>query len=1294
MTERLEGLEIEEAKRKLLVASWQLMDRDALTHELSIIQKRRDAVEVWFRKAKELAVEAHGDIQAQIDKIAGTPEGQLTEYQKRRRENLPIMLMEQQKELDALRVRYDKMNSDIEKSRLAVLTRGEELTHEDAKSRVEAATKVSDAEAAAVRKVMELREQGHAQVLDFAKREEETYATNQGRIAADATQTEEQRQGAREKTLAHFAALLQAEREIAKKQAQQVVIDALREAEKFPDRYAEIEAEGIAKSDRLKAESRRAENARFTESVYAFEQLGRNQTEIVAEEYNQRLLDLDKMLVRAAHNEVTITQDTAARILEIRRRWLRNENIADAAARAQSYEDIHDEVVANLKADQTIMEHRIGNLRVINTAEEKTAQQRAELLQETSRQTGDVYGFMVATVQQALLDVGSSWDILGRIIKSSFDQIRSSLADVFEALLDNTKKMSDVWKNFLNRLRRSIAEFLADAVVKQLFGALLGLFGSAAGGGGGGVGTAAALSSLGGTTGFGGSGITAMGVIGAATSLSSLGAIGTGLGSPYGGYASLAGGLQGLYSASGFQITNPGFLSAGAPGLASSAGIASGLGLVGGILSIIGAQTGNRKLVAGGQLVTAASLGVVIGAGVSAAASTGGVAAGAAASSAAAGGGAAGAAAAAAPYVAAAILAALSIYNATQVTGGNYKYLSEGQKIGIKVGAYASPLNLLSGGLLGALVPNEYLAWLDPVGTYIGGLIGSFFGEPDIPHRVREALEAQRTAGQVSGFMGQVATTTNFPALAKLLLSYQSGYAGGTSPLAIGIGARNVPIEQLLNPQVVGPGGAYANWLTDGTVSAAGIGPAGTYYPVISPTTLFQTARTRPQDLYGSVQAGLQESILNNLNAPIPTAIINQVKIIDALTDAIIKTLDEILVQAIQPAQATTLQARLTQSTTTFRELLAGGLTDLDARLKTARDWLLGLTDPEEILVQVNTIKDLIQERYQTEIDVVKTFVSELDKAAVAWRDLGKAIGDQITALQEGNLGPETNPSFLRGRTQTRFEDALAAFRASATPENAAVLSATAQPYLEAVSAIYTRPSGEYRAIFESVTAALDEARLKAKDTETMFRDAMTDALGGLESVEKLVERNTAQMSIDLANLRIDAANILQALGFDIPGGSLTDALRQLIEEQQKIVAATVVPVAPPGQLELLAAIASNTGRTAEALGVRAATPTDAEIEALAWIAGAKDRSYQFGREFVPYDNYVTRLHRGERVLTAKEARAMDQQGTGVIFEAGAIVINGADSRTSGEIVDEIERRIRFGALGEAIVRRVKPVGV
>ena len=209
-----------------------------------------------------------------------------------------------------------------------------------------------------------------------------------------------------------------------------------------------------------------------------------------------------------------------------------------------------------------------------------------------------------------------------------------------------------------------------------------------------------------------------------------------------------------------------------------------------------------------------------------------------------------------------------------------------------------------------------------------------------------------------------------------------------------------------------------------------------------------------------------------------------------------------------------------------------------------------------------------------------------------------------------------------------------------------------------------------------------------------MFRDAMTDALGGLESVEKLVERNTAQMSIDLANLRIDAANILQALGFDIPGGSLTDALRQLIEEQQKIVAATVVPVAPPGQLELLAAIASNTGRTAEALGVRAATPTDAEIEALAWIAGAKDRSYQFGREFVPYDNYVTRLHRGERVLTAKEARAMDQQGTGVIFEAGAIVINGADSRTSGEIVDEIERRIRFGALGEAIVRRVKPVGV
>lgn len=1288
LTERLEGLEIEDAKRKFLVASWQLMDRDALTHELAIIQKRRDALAVWFRGARDLAIEAHGDVQAEIDKIAKTPEDQLSDFQKRRREMLPEMLKVQQKEIDELKARYAKMDSDIEKSRIAVLIRGEELTHEEAKSRIDAATKISDAEAAAVRKLMEIREQGHAQVLEFAKREEETIVKINARNAVDATRTEEQRQGARAKTLEHFTNLLKAEREVMKQQAAQAVVDAIRESEKFPDRAWEIQAEGIEKSKRIAAEFRRAETERFADSVHAFEQLGRNQTEVVAEEYNQRLLDLEKMLARAAEMEVTITEDMLTRIAEIRRRALRNKNIAAAAARAASYEDINDEVVANIKADQAIMDHRIGNLRIINTAEEKAATQRAELLQEMSRQTGDIYGFMAAIVQQELLKIGSSWDVLERLIRSTFGSIRSSLADVFEALMDNTKKMSDVWKNFLNRLRRSIAEFLADAVVKQLFGWLLGAFGGAAGGGVGGTAAGAALSAIGGTAGFGGTGISAMGVMGAAASLSSLGAIGTGLGSPYGGYASLAGGLQGLYSASGFQITNPGFLSAGAPGLASPAGVVSGLGVVGGILSIIGAQTGNRKLMAGGQLVSAASLGLVAGTGFAAAAEAGGVAAGAATTSAAAGGGAAGAAAAAAPYAAAAILAALSIYNATQVSGpGNWKYLPEGQRIGTRVGAAIGSLGISE------LVPEEFSAFVNPITAYIGGLIGSFFGQPDVPHRIREALEAQRTAGQVSGFMGQIATAMTFPALAKILLASQSGYAGGTSPLAIGIGARNVPVGQLLNPQVVGAGGAYANWLTEGTVSAAGIGPASTYYPVISPTTLFQTARTRPQDLYAGVQAGLHESILNNLNAPIPTAIVNQVKIIDALTDAIIKTLDEILVQAIQPAQATTLQARLERSTTTFRELLAGGLADLDARLKTARDWLLGLTDPEEILVQVNTIKDLIKERYQTEIDVVQSFVSELDKAKIAWSNLAQSIGNQITALQESNLGPETNPSFLVGRTKTRFEDAFAAFRASATPENAATLSALAQPYLEAVSAIYTRPSGEYRTIFETVTGALEEARLKAKDTETMFRDAMSDALGGLESVEKLVERNTAQMSIDLANLRIDAANVFQALGFDIPGGSLTDALRQLIEEQQRIVAATIVPVAPPDQLALLSLIVVNTGRTVEALGAQAANAAAAEALRLN-LAVPGQQTDQFGRSFVPYDNYVTRLHRGERILTADEARDMDRGGSGVVFEAGAIVINGADSRTSGEIVDEIERRIRFGTLGEAIRRRVTPAGV
>lgn len=48
---------------------------------------------------------------------------------------------------------------------------------------------------------------------------------------------------------------------------------------------------------------------------------------------------------------------------------------------------------------------------------------------------------------------------------------------------------------------------------------------------------------------------------------------------------------------------------------------------------------------------------------------------------------------------------------------------------------------------------------------------------------------------------------------------------------------------------------------------------------------------------------------------------------------------------------------------------------------------------------------------------------------------------------------------------------------------------------------------------------------------------------------------------------------------------------------------------------------------------------------------------YAVGLPRVPYDNFPALLHEGERVLTANEARAMDQTGGGVTIQVGELVV-------------------------------------
>jgi hypothetical protein len=54
---------------------------------------------------------------------------------------------------------------------------------------------------------------------------------------------------------------------------------------------------------------------------------------------------------------------------------------------------------------------------------------------------------------------------------------------------------------------------------------------------------------------------------------------------------------------------------------------------------------------------------------------------------------------------------------------------------------------------------------------------------------------------------------------------------------------------------------------------------------------------------------------------------------------------------------------------------------------------------------------------------------------------------------------------------------------------------------------------------------------------------------------------------------------------------------------------------------------------------------------------GGNWHSNASGLETVPYDNYPTLLHQGERVLTANQARALDSAGTGIHIQIGEMTV-------------------------------------
>lgn len=181
--------------------------------------------------------------------------------------------------------------------------------------------------------------------------------------------------------------------------------------------------------------------------------------------------------------------------------------------------------------------------------------------------------------------------------------------------------------------------------------------------------------------------------------------------------------------------------------------------------------------------------------------------------------------------------------------------------------------------------------------------------------------------------------------------------------------------------------------------------------------------------------------------------------------------------------------------------------------------------------------------------------------------------------------------------------------------------------------------SGEYQAAMEDYKSGNDEAGVKMDSIIT-----------------------TAQ---GLADEQFKASDLYQQ-DLEAQENSLT-ALRENTAALQAASAAySLSQSRTPGMATV--PIGSGSGGTDKSYASKVGSLTQ-QANPGAFSSYAAARSYAYGLDRVPYDNFPSLLHEGERVLTAREARAQDQQTPTISISVTGNTFTGATPEEVGEQV-------------------------
>ncbi|MEK7112449.1 MAG: hypothetical protein AAB875_03915, partial [Patescibacteria group bacterium] len=355
----------------------------------------------------------------------------------------------------------------------------------------------------------------------------------------------------------------------------------------------------------------------------------------------------------------------------------------------------------------------------------------------------------------------------------------------------------------------------------------------------------------------------------------------------------------------------------------------------------------------------------------------------------------------------------------------------------------------------------------------------------------------------------------------------------------------------------------------------------------------------------------------------------------------------------IRAGQASDMMSVFREQVAGFKAILTSLVTDAQAALDTARAELLTLMDPEKIGQQALKVRQLIIERYEGEIALIKKAVEEIRALAGAWSELTAGISRQILGLQTSNFST-MQPADVFALVQGKFRQAVTGFRATPTPEAGVEVSNLAGMFLEAASQLFDRPSPEFQTIFAEVIRGLQDVEAEGLQQQAEFESIVETLLGEGNTLDSLIAANTEAMADALEGLRDDLALIFGSLGMIplAPG-------------------ATPLTFPPSSGASAAAAIAAG--------GVSFPAPGPSLQEQLLSSAGGFPGFQHGGR--------VTRtglalVHEGEAVMPA------GGQG-GIVVRFGDVYVAGG-AEGAKAFMQEVERRIKTGRLGVVIADRLR----